>query len=320
MKKFMLTVSEPCHENWDKMTSDQRGRFCLSCQKTVVDFTGLSDRQIAAFFKKPPESVCGRFYQDQLNRPIEVPRKRIRWIKYFFQFTWPAFVLFLKSCGQRETTVGKPLVKKSAAGELVATIGVVMQITPVDTSSRKFEPSESVKCTEIKGDTIVTIIDNNTTSLPVFEKLATTHLPETSDTSETTLTPTRINSDSVAQRALHGVLGGVSVVEIKKGKEANESPGELKVPGENEAKEVLPVVYPNPVRSGQRLTVKMDEEFRGLYRILSLSGQSITTGRLVLSQKQPFTIPTPSLPSGTYVLQFLKEGETKSTAQKFIVQ
>jgi hypothetical protein len=44
------------------MTPGDKGRFCDSCQKTVHDFTGMSDMQLIAFFKKPSTgSVCGRF-------------------------------------------------------------------------------------------------------------------------------------------------------------------------------------------------------------------------------------------------------------------
>jgi hypothetical protein len=85
-----------------------RGRFCGSCQKEVVDFTAMSDEELALFFKKqilsPSKngSVCGRFMQDQLDRSIDIPKKRIPWVKYFFQFLLPGFLM---SCGAR--TIGK---------------------------------------------------------------------------------------------------------------------------------------------------------------------------------------------------------------------
>lgn len=110
-RKIQLTIPEPCHENWDNMTAADKGRFCGSCQKQVVDFSDMSDREIAQFFKKPSTgSVCGRFMQDQLERPIEVPRKRIPWIKYFFQFALPAFLFSLKTSGQNNK-MGKLIVK-----------------------------------------------------------------------------------------------------------------------------------------------------------------------------------------------------------------
>ena len=75
MKKIQLSIPRPCHENWDAMKPSEKGKFCASCQKTVIDFTEMNDRQIAEFFKRPPSSVCGRFQEVQLNRNIEIPRK-----------------------------------------------------------------------------------------------------------------------------------------------------------------------------------------------------------------------------------------------------
>lgn len=90
-KKLQLTIAEPCHENWDNMSSVDKGKFCGSCQKQVIDFTSMSDQQVAQFFKKPGTgSVCGRFMTDQLDRDIAIPKKRIPWIKYFFGFLLPA--------------------------------------------------------------------------------------------------------------------------------------------------------------------------------------------------------------------------------------
>src|SRR6478672_4555275 len=101
MKKIQLSIPRPCHENWDAMKPSEKGKFCASCQKTVIDFTEMSDRQIAEFFKRPIGSVCGHFYQNQLNKDIELPKKRIPWVKYFFQFTLPAFLVSMKSNAQK---------------------------------------------------------------------------------------------------------------------------------------------------------------------------------------------------------------------------
>jgi hypothetical protein len=100
-KHIQLSIADPCHESWDNMTDAEKGRFCGSCQKQVIDFTNMSDSQLAAFFKKPSTgSVCGRFYEDQLDRSIEIPKKRIPWVKYFFQFVLPTFLLSAKAVGQ----------------------------------------------------------------------------------------------------------------------------------------------------------------------------------------------------------------------------
>jgi hypothetical protein len=64
-----ISINEPCHENWDKMTPNDKGAFCLSCQKNVVDFSNKTLTQIKDFFKKKSESesVCGRFDESQLD-------------------------------------------------------------------------------------------------------------------------------------------------------------------------------------------------------------------------------------------------------------
>lgn len=130
-KKIQLSIAEPCPENWDAMTPDSKGKFCGSCQKQVVDFSDMSDRQVAEFFKKPsPGSVCGRFMIDQLDRAMEIPRKRIPWVKYFFQIAIPAFLLSIKASGQ---TKGKVKVNTIATDTtrkpIYKTMGLVA--TPV---------------------------------------------------------------------------------------------------------------------------------------------------------------------------------------------
>jgi len=101
MKQFNLSIPTPCHERWEQMTPTEQGRFCSSCQKTVIDFTHMTDQQLAAFFKKPVGNVCGRLAKDQLERDITITPKRIPWLRYFFQFTLPAFLLSLKAAGQK---------------------------------------------------------------------------------------------------------------------------------------------------------------------------------------------------------------------------
>ena len=114
-KKFQLQIPKPCHENWNKMTPVEQGRFCGSCQKAVVDFTGMNDLQLVAFFKKPSTgSVCGRFYNDQLDRNLTIPGKRMPWLKYFLQLLVPAFLFSYKAKSQGEPRImGKMAVVDS---------------------------------------------------------------------------------------------------------------------------------------------------------------------------------------------------------------
>lgn len=122
--KIQLSISEPCHENWEAMTPDDKGRFCASCQKQVVDFSVMSDRQIAEFFKKPSTgSVCGRFMSDQLERPISAPKKRIPWVKEFFSLFLPALFFSMKASSQHK--LGK-IIKTTHKDTVRPEIPVIM--------------------------------------------------------------------------------------------------------------------------------------------------------------------------------------------------
>ena len=48
---ILLHIPEPCHENWDAMTPQDKGRHCQSCNKIVVDFSVMTDRQVLDYFK-----------------------------------------------------------------------------------------------------------------------------------------------------------------------------------------------------------------------------------------------------------------------------
>lgn len=54
-----ISIPEPCHEDWDKMTINTKGRFCASCAKTVVDFTQSTPQEIYQHLQTHPKT-CGR--------------------------------------------------------------------------------------------------------------------------------------------------------------------------------------------------------------------------------------------------------------------
>jgi len=65
-----LYIPQPCHEDWDKMTPETQGRFCASCEKTVVDFSLMTDNELIKFLSKSKGHLCGRFDSEQLQRPL----------------------------------------------------------------------------------------------------------------------------------------------------------------------------------------------------------------------------------------------------------
>ncbi len=72
-ERKILSVPEPCSEDWNAMSETEKGRYCAVCDKTLVNFAEMSDEQIAKTIedkKSKGEKVCGHFRNDQLNRPL----------------------------------------------------------------------------------------------------------------------------------------------------------------------------------------------------------------------------------------------------------
>lgn len=71
MRNIEIKINEPCHENWDTMTSKAQGKFCASCATDVVDFTNMTDDQVKSYFTNYSGSVCGRFNTSQLDSNVK---------------------------------------------------------------------------------------------------------------------------------------------------------------------------------------------------------------------------------------------------------
>jgi len=69
-----ISLPEPCGEDWNAMTPNSCGRFCATCQKTVIDFTVMTDAEVLRIFRQSETIPCGRFLPEQLSRPLVVPQ------------------------------------------------------------------------------------------------------------------------------------------------------------------------------------------------------------------------------------------------------
>lgn len=71
LKNLRIQIPEPCHEDWNKMTPDEKGRHCSSCDKIVIDFTTYSNEELIQYFSRPELRIdkgCGHFKKTQLNK------------------------------------------------------------------------------------------------------------------------------------------------------------------------------------------------------------------------------------------------------------
>jgi hypothetical protein len=126
-RDFKITIPKPCHENWDTMTPRDNGRFCMSCSKTVVDFTTMLPDEVQHFFiQNKNTSICGRFKKSQLDTiTIQIPSRvlytQTHYSKMFLLALFIAMGTTLFSCADKDGNKKK-----------IDKIEVVQDVAPVE--------------------------------------------------------------------------------------------------------------------------------------------------------------------------------------------
>lgn len=176
MKKqnYIISIPEPCHEDWNSMTPDANGKFCNSCSKSVVDFTAKTDAEIhAMMMERKDQRVCGHFKTNQVNRhlaltipfhalPQNLPPARVFAIALFF-----VFGTFLFSCTNEhnqkidEISLTQP---ESLMGMTMGELAMPLISEPIDSvTSSGYETGTTICSSVISGDvsyTEVLVIDS----------------------------------------------------------------------------------------------------------------------------------------------------------------
>ncbi|MGJ8746064.1 hypothetical protein [Polaribacter sp.] len=68
--KILRTNNISCSENWDKMTSVDKGKFCLNCNKKILDFERLTNTEIINEIKKSEKPICARIPKYKTDIPL----------------------------------------------------------------------------------------------------------------------------------------------------------------------------------------------------------------------------------------------------------
>ena len=76
MKTSMqINLKTTCDKNFNSFKETPNGGFCQSCQKEVIDFSVLSDKEVLSILKLKGKGSCGRFKGSQLNRELQKPQR-----------------------------------------------------------------------------------------------------------------------------------------------------------------------------------------------------------------------------------------------------
>jgi hypothetical protein len=108
-----ITIPEPCSQNWQNLTIVEKGRFCASCEKVVIDFRKMSNNELLDYFKNHQGNVCGNFNPIQTDRlilPLENASKTSRFAKFFASILG-IFLSFNAKSQSVDSTQRKPLTE-----------------------------------------------------------------------------------------------------------------------------------------------------------------------------------------------------------------
>lgn len=141
----MIQIPDPCHEDWSKMKIVRDGRHCLTCTKTVVDFTKMERYEIIEYLLlNKDKSVCGHINKSMLDFDVEelyITVQRAETIKRNSNLAFCILsmgALFLASCSNESATKDDSDYKVR---------GLVMNV-----EAPKYEKTESTEKTNSKNE------------------------------------------------------------------------------------------------------------------------------------------------------------------------
>jgi hypothetical protein len=109
MNMFKIAIPEPCTQKWGDLQPNGCGRFCASCEKTVMDFTGMDDLEFIRYFQYANTIPCGRFTERQLT--LDIPPSPLffspfkKWSKYVAASMITATAMSATALAQQANTV-----------------------------------------------------------------------------------------------------------------------------------------------------------------------------------------------------------------------
>jgi hypothetical protein len=343
-EKLYINIQEPCHEDWNKMSPVQQGRFCGSCQKKVVDFTTQTDEEIISFFHNYNGSACGRFTDDQLQRPIQQIELKpaSSFLKYAAGLLLPAFLFAAKSKAQMNDTFPKLVCSTVSNSEIMMLGKVSVQaVEPVRESgkitgrvveARTKEPIAGVSVM-IKGTKIGVATDvNGRFELTVSAKRPVIVYSSIGyETMEIKYGDRKKSGDIEVQMKPHvmGLMGEVIVVGYPTTKKGGVG-GAVSVRTSSRVSifnTIMPAkasIYPNPVAASGTVQLSFNNIKPGQYqiRLLNAAGQLFYSFQKQIHEKgdtEQLHLGN-TIGAGVYLVQILDEKKKLLQSSKLIVQ
>jgi hypothetical protein len=291
----MISIPEPCNEDFTKMTATERGNFCSKCQINTFDFRDLSTTDInKLILQNKGEHLCGQFKTTQLD---EMNRGFINWKNQKKQTFRSKFVLALVmvfgltlfSCNSQEEKAiielqtmelfANPVdkvayinaVQNEQEIELVDFVEEIIEITSCETTVEGLMVMQEVEEPEILSGEIVSEFPHYAIAGGLSFSGYEVYLEETIvDTVEESILPTNVVADPTYFEA---------------------------------------IAFPNPTKNDATLSLDIYETGQFEINLFDMSGRmvrAVYAGELV-DGRQSFPIELAQENSGMYIVQVLSK-------------
>lgn len=137
MKKIAL--DNPCHVSAEKLSQVSGGHYCADCQKSVVDYSNMSDGEMLMYITLHGLG-CGQFRDDQLNRELQ-PTKTKKKLNLFYYL--PVLMALLFKAPQivaqaKADTVYRPIISNALGGQVIMQDHPKSDSDACQTTTRRF--------------------------------------------------------------------------------------------------------------------------------------------------------------------------------------
>lgn len=136
--KINLSNVRKCHQYWEEMPENEKGRLCLKCNNTIIDFRKSTDAEIAHTHIFSEQKVCGLYRKDQLEfatKAIE-ERKGTPWKAFYigvFSFlSWSNFgqekkaEVTVEQTDRKLDTIPKTILQKHSQDSIITKEKVII--------------------------------------------------------------------------------------------------------------------------------------------------------------------------------------------------
>lgn len=297
-QNLIIRIPEPCHEDWNNMTPDNKGRFCSSCSKSVIDFSNKTDVEIHTILTEHKDlNVCGHFKKTQINRPLNFSidfnnlPKNISSTKAFAIAVFLVFGTFLFSCTNPEGKKVDTIEVVNNKPEEQHMLGFMeVPLMPEDTlpAAKTIEPMCYNYETHVAGGLSIESIPPTVDSILVIEPQVVEHLR-----GEIMMVPEPIDTAVTDSSTINDVI-------------------RLSDQPVNTQQTIELSVYPNP--GNGEFTLKYDVLKRADVRadLYNINGALLKTLVNVNAQFEgKYTIPVnvSDLPNGIYIISLINNGK-----------